>query len=151
MNVIHDPICVKKIWYKFSSPIISWISLLSIVIMAGSMKLFLFFQKIHQTLGIHPPQAFQKKFLINSSNVFYLVGLAHFALGAFEFLIWEGNSLFDIGLVFYVIIISIACIVFYIIFIWQNENTLSFIKDCEKFIENSKWHIEYTIFIKSEK
>lgn len=106
--------------------------------MAGSMKLFLFFRKIHQTVGIHAPQQFQKQFSIKSQNAIFLFCIGQYTLTAVEFLVFEENSLFTIGLAFYTFLCLIASTVYYLIFIWQNGNALSFIQNCEKFIENSE-------------
>lgn len=54
------------------------------------------------------------------------------------FLMFEANSMFDYGYTFFVLVTIITAIGVYLIFIWQSENELGFIENCEEFVEKSK-------------
>lgn len=103
--------------------------------MAGSFKLFQFVQQWHQAIGIYPSQSNQWPSQINSTNVIFLFCCAQFAFTTIVFLFVEATSMFEYGLAFFGLIGIINGIVIYLIFIWQSQNTLDFIKNCNRFIE----------------
>lgn len=104
--------------------------------MTGSIKLFQFFQRIHQTLGIHPSRSNQKKYPIEWRKILFLVCFAQILFTAIFML--DAKSMFDYGFAFFLLICLINAHVIYLIFIWESENTLEFIQCCEVFIEKSK-------------
>lgn len=55
---------------------------------------------------------------------------------AFGFLVFEADTMFEFG--FFISLTLIHCIVIYVLFIWQLDNTLKFVESCEGFIEKSK-------------
>lgn len=107
--------------------------------MSGSIKLFQFFQKCHQISGIHlsEPNRGQRSFSRTSAIV--LISLAQFMFTTVAFLLFEPKSMFDYGFAFYAIISTANTIAVELDFIRQSEKTLMFIKNCEKFIETSKY------------
>ena len=109
--------------------------------MAGSIKLFQFVQKCHQTLGILPrqPNPKQKQLSSHSIQAIFLTCLAQYIFTTAAFLLFKAKSMFDYGFSFFILIGLANCIAIYLIFIWQSENTLKFIENCEGFIEKSKF------------
>lgn len=55
---------------------------------------------------------------------------------------FQAKSMFEYGLAFCILIAMINGIAIYSIFIWQSENTLKFIHNCEEFVETSKYYSE---------
>lgn len=111
--------------------------------MDGSVKLFQFIQKFHQTLGIYPPQLKQQPYQINSINKIFLVCLVQMIITTTAFLMFEAESMFSYGLAFFVLIAMINGVVIYLTFIWQFENTVKYIGNCEEFIVKSKYCSEH--------
>lgn len=105
--------------------------------MAGSVELFHFFQKVQQAFGIRPPQLKQKQHSIELRNVLLPIFCAQLITGA-GFLLFEAKSVFEYGFGFYVLITYIHVIAIYSIFIWENENIFEYFESCKKFIEKSK-------------
>lgn len=106
--------------------------------MASPIKLFDFFQKTHQTIGIHPFSANPKKCSIYSRNELFLIGLTQTVLASGAFLALEATSMFDYGFGFLILISIANPIVVYLLFMWKSESTLNAIKHCEGFIEQSE-------------
>lgn len=101
--------------------------------MSGSIKLFQFFQRIHQAIGIHPSQS-------NPTNWGRIVLLVCFVQILFTAIfLFDAKSMFDLGFAFFLLISLINAVVNYFIFICESENTLKFIQSCEAFIEKSKY------------
>lgn len=108
--------------------------------MAGSIKLFQFIQKCHQTIGICPTQPDHKQCSTYPTQAIFLICSTLWMLIMAAFLVFKAKSMFDYGFGFFVLIATINCIVVYLIFIWQSVNTVKFIANCEAFIEQSKCH-----------
>lgn len=126
--------CVMKYgWNKNSA-----VSSVLVVNMAGSIKIFQLFRKCHQTIGIHPPQPNQKQPLINWIKWIFVICLAQLMFATAAFMVFEAKSMFDYGLAFLLSIAIINSLVVYLIFIWQTENIVKFIGNCEDFIVESK-------------
>lgn len=107
--------------------------------MAGSIKLFLIFRKFHQFFGIDPSQSNQKLWIIDCAKIIlFLINSSIFMCATVAFLLFEAKSMFDYGFVFFSLISTIDSIAFYLIFIWQSQNTFKFIEHCEGFIKKSK-------------
>lgn len=107
--------------------------------MTSSVKLFEFIQKFHQTLGIYPPQPNQKQSgQINLVNKFFIACCTQLMFTNVAFLAFEAESMFSYGLAFFVFIAMINGVVIYLTFIFQIENTLKYIENCEGFIAKSK-------------
>lgn len=111
--------------------------------MAGSVKLFQFFQQIHQLIGFspqsHPIQKYQETILY-LIKTFLLLCCAQLILATAAFLALESQSILDFALAFYVLISLINGMVIYSVFIWESENTFEFIENCEGFIGKSKYY-----------
>lgn len=105
--------------------------------MADSIQLFQFVQKCDQTFGhaFHPSQ--NRRATI-STKTMYLISLSQFMFATATFLMFEATSMFDYGFVFFAIFTISNSSVVYPILVWQSQNTLKFIKTCERFIEKSK-------------
>lgn len=106
--------------------------------MATSIKLFQFIQNIHQIIGIYPSVMNQKLCAINSRNATLIIFLTQFILTMVAFLVFEAKSVFDFGFGFFTLISTINIFVVYLLLIWQFENTVEFIDNCEAFIKKSK-------------
>lgn len=113
----------------------SVVSLWPSIIMTSSVKLFQFFQNIHQTIGICESQPNQQRWL---KKLIYRIGLVSFVFSSFAFLIFEARSLFDYGFGSFSLITVVNSSILYVLFIWKSENILKSIGKCEEFIEKSK-------------
>lgn len=110
--------------------------------MAGSIKLFPLFQKIHHTFGMHPSQSQsrQKPYLSTESiRAVFIICALQCIISMIIFFVSKANSMFEFGMLFCMILSATIAICVYLIFIWQSGNTLKSIKNCEKFIEKSKY------------
>lgn len=110
--------------------------------MAGSIKLFQFVQKYNQIIGIYSSQSTTMQGSINSTQAFFWISCAQIWFTIAAFLVFEANSMFDYGFEFFAFISIINGIAIYSIFIWQSQNTLKFIENCERFIEKRKYCFE---------
>lgn len=113
-------------------------SLLLTVKMAGSIKLFQFLQKCYQTIGIHPSQRNHKPLLINCTKWIFVICQTQLLFSTVAFFVFEAESMFEYGFGFFALIAIINGIVIYLILIWQSENIVEFIENCEDFIVESK-------------
>lgn len=109
--------------------------------MAGSVKLFQFFQRIHQIIGVSPSHPIRKdqETILCLTRTIVLLCCAQIVLTLAAFLAFESKSMFDFVFAFYVLITLINGMVIYSVFIWESENTLKFIESSEGFIEKSKF------------
>lgn len=105
--------------------------------MASPVKLFQFFQKVNETMGIYESKSKSRKCLFNSRSIFYLFVAAQFWSFNTLFLVFEAESMVDYGFGFYTFISVICCLVPYLLFIWQFENMLKFVENSEKFLLKS--------------
>lgn len=103
--------------------------------MAGSMKLFRLFREYHQIIGITSCSMNQNQWL---RRAIYLTSSTQLVFSTVAFLVIESSSIFERGFVFYVITFLINVTVIFVLFIWQQENTLKFIENCDAFIAKSK-------------
>lgn len=110
----------------------SW---LWIGIMAGSIKLFQFFQKINQILGICESPSNPKQW---SRKTVFLILFAPCTISTFGFLLVEAKSVFDNAFGIFTLVLVISALLIYLLIVWQSENMLKSIEGCEKFIEKSK-------------
>lgn len=121
------------------------VSRLTTAKMAASIKLFQFLRKFHQIMGIHPSQPNQKRRLINLRITICIGCFVQEIITTAAFLFFDARSMFDYGFVSFVLITSVAAIIFFLIFNWQSENTLAFIKNCEEFITKRKQISKYPL------
>lgn len=110
------------------------------VIMAASPKLFQFFQKCHQALGISASQSNQKRYSIIWRRAIFFTITVQYCVTVIAYLVIEAKLMFDYGLGIFVLISAINTVIVYLIFVWQRENTLKFIENCEEFIAKSEYH-----------
>lgn len=104
--------------------------------MADSIKLFQFFHKVHQIIGIYPSRANTKQCSINPQNTAVFACFSQVIFTTIAFAV-EAKSMFDFGFGFFVIIDILNSVAIYLLFVQQLENTLEFIKNCERFLDNS--------------
>lgn len=123
---------------EYNSPRSALFSLRSLVKMVKPIALLQFLQKFHQIIGIFPFQPNRKQYLTKWNRTIFLVSTTQFLFASTAFLMFDAKSIFDYGFGFCVLICIINPNVIYLIFIWQSENTLKFIENCEAFIEKSK-------------
>lgn len=120
-----------RYYFEFSS--------FPIVIMTTSIKLFQFFQKFYEIIGIHSAQA---NFKLSKTTC--LIFLQMFTVTTVAYLVFDAKSMLDYGFGFFSLIYSINFNVMYLIFIWEFENTTKFIARCEEFIAKSEYlHSEF--------
>lgn len=140
-EVIHVRHFYKKVkvllhdWFSFSS--------LSIAIMATSIKLFQFFQKFHETIGISISQANRKQWIITARKITFLICCLQLMFTTFTFLVFETKSMFEFGFGLFITLSTINTNVVYLISLWQLEKTSKYIENCEEFIRKRKSHFEY--------
>lgn len=108
--------------------------------MTGPIKLFQFFQKFNQWIGIDASQPNQKSNIatILNRSIFVLCS-AQLMFSIAAFIVIEASSMFEFGLLVCMYLCAIVPIVIYLIFIWQYQNILEYIGNCENFIRKSKY------------
>lgn len=111
--------------------------------MAGSIKFFQFVKKFHQIIGVHESQLDQNPHS-NWIQTLCLICCAQFIFTTIAFLVLEVEFMFDYGHAFYTLISIVNSTSIYLVFIWQLENTLNYIKNCEGFIEKSEYPLPNT-------
>lgn len=107
--------------------------------MASSIRVFQFIQKFQRFFGIYQPQPHQEEYSLNFKNKIFLIAFAPYGLTVIAFLVFEANSIFDFAFAFIALVSIAYSILTYLLFIWQAENTVQFIENCEKFIEKSTY------------
>lgn len=112
----------------------SVVSLLAVVNMAGTIKLFQFIRKYHQAIGIFQTPANRQR-----STVF-LICSVQYMVTTIIFLAVEAKSMFDYGFAFFISVSATNTTIIYILFMWQLENTVTFIQNCEGLIEKRNLH-----------
>lgn len=96
------------------------------------MKLYQFFQKCDQIIGI-ATQPYQKML-----RTIFLIGQAQDLIPTVVYSLFIAESMYEYGFGFYVSITVTNTIVVYLLLIRQVENTSKFIESCEEFIAKSK-------------
>lgn len=114
------------------------VSLLLAITTAGSIKLFQYYQKFNQAVGIYSRQSDQNSNSINSKNVILIVSIAQFFVSSTAFLLFDAKSILDYGISVSALLVEISVTVYMLILIYQMEKTLKFIENCEQFLEKSK-------------
>lgn len=107
--------------------------------MAGSIKIFQFIQKYYQTVGIFPSKSHRiESSSINVKNVVFFIGILPYIVSLSAFLAFQVNSMLDVGISVFILISMVSTVFFYIIPTGQMKNTLMFVANCERFIEQRK-------------
>lgn len=106
--------------------------------MAGSIKLFEFNQKHYRAIGIYPTQSNQKHSSFNSKNSIFLFCFIQFCISMTAFIIFEANNMLDYAIASFGLVTTTIIMAIYLLTLWQKENTVKFIENCEAFIEKSK-------------
>lgn len=101
------------------------------------IHLFKFTQKAYQDIGIIPFQTNQKRSFVNSKNLFFLYLFAVSIASSAAYLLFEACSIIEYGMVFFTCTTVVLIFIEYLIILWQMENILSYIENCERFIEKS--------------
>lgn len=101
------------------------------------VKLFQFAQQCQEIFGIYSSQLSQRYFSTSSTRAIIKFFCAQLFFTTAAFFVFEAKSMFDYGFSFSMAIAAANGFAVYIIFIWQSENTLKFIGNCEGFIEKS--------------
>lgn len=105
--------------------------------MANSIQVFRFIQKIHQDIGIFPSPPNQKQCALNSKNTFFLFALAQYGLTVVAYSVFDAKMMVDYAFGFIALVSIVNSILIYLLFIWQQEYTVKFIENCDRFIEKS--------------
>lgn len=127
------------------------VSMVSIVKMTTSIKFFHFFQKCHKIIGIYPCQSIPKQHSINPIQIIFLICAFLHILVIVAYLVFEAKSIFDYGFAFFSLIAVVDIVFVYLILIWQLQNTLQFIRNCEDFIVNKSTYYSEHFFILKKK
>lgn len=122
-----------------------FVSLLSTIKMAGSIKLFQFILKYYHMIGIHSPISNSNNHSLDSKNWIFIMSYVLFTLSSGAFFFCEAKNLLDYGMSFFATIGGISLMMIHLVVAWQMENTLLFIGNCEGFIEKSKVLIQFMI------
>lgn len=118
--------------------------------MASSIKIFQFIQSYCRTIGIHSSQTYRMRFW---KNVIFFICILPYIMSLSAFLLFQVNSMLDIGISVFMLISMISTVFFYVIPFFQLKNTSAFITNCEQFIENrkfSEWKNLSFGFVRSE-
>lgn len=110
------------------------------VIMAGSIKLFLFIQKMYQTVGIYDPGKNQNH-LFNSKCVFFSTFSAEIFILMVICAVTEAQSIPDIAIGFYLSATSLMIAFIYLSSIFLSAKIYGLIGKIEEFIEQSKFQL----------
>lgn len=105
----------------------------------GTIKLFKFFQKSCQNIGIHPPESNRNRSPINWKNWLILFCHAEFYTSSAAFLLFEENWMIEYGIIFYTCTSGLLASVLYLLMIFEVKNISTFIKNCERFVEKSEY------------
>lgn len=108
-----------------------------VIAMAGAAKLFQFFQKTHQFIGVCPSQANQEHRSIGLKRIIFLIGDSQL-LPPLILYSFQTESMIDYAFGFFIAITIVKTIAVYFIWIRQLKNTSKCIRNCEKFIAKSK-------------
>lgn len=116
------------------------ISLPLTISMAGitTIKLFKFIQKILQFTGIFPPSSNLNCGSLNLRNCILSFCLVQFLGSSLVYLVFGANSMHQYGITFFICVTVILFLITHMIALWQRENILNYIENCERFIEKSK-------------
>lgn len=105
--------------------------------MASSIQLFQFFQNVHEIIGIFRCRTNQKGCAIDLRKRTFLISCGQFMFTTLTYFVFVAKSMFDYGFGIFVLISIANGIGVYVSFLWQRENTLKFIGNCEEFIKQS--------------
>lgn len=103
--------------------------------MAGPVKLFSNFQKLSYLAGIFPLESSRNGPSIDlAKRVIIVVFVLTNFLTSAAFFVFDANSPFEYRLSFFSAAGAVTALSFYLLMIWQTENTRLFIENCERFI-----------------
>lgn len=108
--------------------------------MAGGEKIELFksIRKIYKFIGIFPAESNPNGSILNASNWLHLCCVSMSFLTTVAYLLFEATGMTEYGVAFFVSISILLAIIKYLIICWQMQNILSYIGNCEQFIEKSE-------------
>lgn len=109
--------------------------------MAGGSKieLFKFIRKTYQDIGFLSPQSNRNGSFFNTKNWLHLFCVTISFLSTTAYLLFEAAAMTEYGVAFFVATSILLAIIKYSIICWQMENVLSYIENCERFIEKSEY------------
>lgn len=106
--------------------------------MAGSAKLFKYYQRYNQILGFTSPKPNGNPVLLNSKNVILLISLAQYFMSTAASMLFEAQSVVDYGTIVSYLVLDITIATEIFLSIYQMEKTSKFIESCEQFVARSK-------------
>lgn len=106
----------------------------------NSIKLFQFIRKYYRAIGIYKSEPSQiDRHFFNSTNWIFILSATPMLISSIAFLSYQAKTTYDFGLsIFYLSCITFSGI-YYVVYIWQIENTLTFFENCETIIKQSKF------------
>lgn len=114
-------------------------SSLSLLVMAGSIRLFQFVQNYCQTMGIiHSVQSQPIHLPFNWRKLYFSISMLLMFIATFDFFLLGADSVGDYSTSFYNAISQLYSIVDFIINCWHNKHILMLIVMFEKHMETSK-------------
>lgn len=107
--------------------------------MAGQLKLKMFqsLRKYFQILGTYSPGPDESR-LFNLKNIFTLFCYIQLFISAVAFTLFKAKTVIEFGLNYYGYMTELLCVFVISTQIYQMNNILKLIEDCEDFIEKSK-------------
>lgn len=105
----------------------------------GSQKLFEYYQKYNQTIGLDSYRSKQNPISHNTKHVILLLSVAQFSVSSAASILFDAGTTFDYGISVSYLLLDITIVVEIFLSIYQMEKMSKFIVNCEQFIEKSKF------------
>lgn len=74
---------------------------------------------------------------MNSRKLFFLISYIQMLLLSFEFLLFEAESVSELGISFYSTVTELGCLINFLMIAWKIPKIFDLIEKFEKFIEKS--------------
>lgn len=104
----------------------------------NSIKLFQFFQRYCEAIGMEVPQSNENRFKLNAMSLFFIFSLIEYWIASAAFMLFDANSMSEYGMTFVILCCDGIVIIVYSVMIWQLKDISNYIEFCERFIEMSK-------------
>lgn len=126
---------------------------MTIVTMAGSIKLFLNLRNVYETMGIHPSHNDQHSGF-NAKNLFFISCLTLTLLSVIAYSCIQAKSIEEYGMDFYAAITLLIAVINISLQVWNGPKIFELIEHSERFIKMSRFfnivELIYWYFIESK-
>lgn len=106
--------------------------------MVGSPKLFKYYRKYNQVIGLDSSKLHRNSISQNAKRVILLLSVAQFFVSSAASIVFDAGTTFDYGISVSYLLLDITIAIEIFLSIYQMEKTSKFIENCEQFIEQSK-------------